>query len=185
MWLGPNQPEAVAAFRRARRAGMSLARALVVGQIASFRDCWAFRSKLARLLGVSVRTIQRAISEAKSLGLLKVFRAKPNEKAPELGRVIPCGWSHRLTVGWGKAGAAVTEAIEAARLRFIARSAVAVTAARSSSSVPPSSGTRTAPRSSSSAQQWPRRHWTAEQLDQELERRAPSIVARARAPDDD
>ena len=122
MWLGPNQPEAVAAFRRARRAGMSLARALVVGQIASFRDCWAFRSKLARLLGVSVRTIQRAISEAKSLGLLKVFRAKPNEKAPELGKVIACGWSHRLTVGWGKAGAAVTEAIEAARLRFIARS---------------------------------------------------------------
>ena len=184
MWLGPSQLEAVAAFRRARRAGMSLARALVVGQIASFRDCWAFRRKLARLLGVSVRTIQRAISEAKSLGLLRVFRAKPNEKAPELGKVVPCGWSHRLTVRWGKAGAAVTEAIEAARLRFIARSVVA-TAARSSSVAPPSSGTRTAPRSSSSAQQWPRGHWTAERLDRELERTAPSIVARARAPDED
>lgn len=132
MWLGPNQLEAVAAFRRARQAGMSLARALVIGQCASFRDCWTFRAKLARLLGVSVRTVQRAVSEAKSLGLLKVFRAKPHEKAPEVGKVIACGWSHRLTVGWGKAGAAVTEAIEQARLRYIARSAVVATGRRSS-----------------------------------------------------
>jgi len=178
MWLGGNSVEAVAAFRRARAAGMSLPRALVVGQIASFRDCWAFRRTLARVLGVSVRTVQRAISEAKSLGLVNVWRSKKNERAPELGKVLPCGWSHKVAVGLGKAGRALEQAIDAARLRFVARAAVAVTVARSSSSPAP----RTGPATSSSVR--PRRHWTAEQLDRELARVAPAVAAaRARARD--
>lgn len=124
LWLGPVQSEAKAAYIRARAVGLTSLRALVVGNIASFRDCWAFRSKLARQVGCSVRTVQRAITQARAEGLLGVARAKRGECPPSWPKPVECGWSHRWTVGWGKAGAAVKQAVEAARARFMVRAAV-------------------------------------------------------------
>jgi hypothetical protein len=164
---------------------MTPARALVVGQIGSFQDCWQFRKSLARIVGTSVRTVQRAISEAKAKGLVGVARAKKGEIPPksgrngEPGRPLPCGWSHRWTIGWGQAGAAVQRAIEHARLRFIARA-----------SISPKGGAPrvVTPRLSSSTSTAPRRRWTAEDLDRELARQAGPMaarVARARAGPDE
>lgn len=164
LWLGPVPSEAIAMHHRARREGMSLTRALVVGNIASHRDCWAFRKKLAEKVGCSVRTVQRAITQAASLGLIGVARAKRNEKPPGLDHDVPCGWSHRWTVGWGKAGAAVKAAVDAARARWMIRRAVATKPVdscgkpkecRPRGPVPPSPT---------------RRRWSAAELDAELER---------------
>jgi hypothetical protein len=102
---------------------MTPVRALVVGNVGSFRDCWTFRRRIAEKVGCSVRTVARALAQATSLGLIGVARAKPNEKAPGIGRVVPCGWSHRWAIGWGRAGAAVKRAIETARARFTLRRA--------------------------------------------------------------
>jgi hypothetical protein len=133
LWLGPSHYEARAAYHRARGAGLTSLRALVVGTIGSFQDCWSFRSTIATFLGCSVRTVQRAITQAKQEGLIGVARSKVTvkpdgsrefEPAPKLGKPIPCGWSHRWTVGWGKAGEAVQRAVEAARARWLVRHAV-------------------------------------------------------------
>lgn len=161
LWLGPAPAEAAAAFKRARGSGMSPTRALVVGNIASHKDCWAFRKKLAAQVGASVRTVQRAITQAASLGLIGVARAKPNEKPPGFDKVLPFGWSHRWTIGWGLAGAAVKRAVEAARAKFVFRRA-----------------TRPLPREACAAKPKPcalrsphqGRQWTAAELDTELAR---------------
>lgn len=134
---------------------MSPTRALVVGQIASFRDCWQFRRSLARVVGASVRTVQRAISEAKSLGLIGVARAKKNEIPSGRKGPLDCGWSHRWTIGWGKAGEAVGRAVAAARLRFISRFGLKPPAAER-------------PRANAVG---------AEQASAELERRAPDLAS--------
>lgn len=132
LWLGPHHGEARAAYTRARRAGLTSLRALVIGSVASFKDCWAFRAKLAAKHDCSVRTVQRALTQAREEGLIGVARSKCDivrgkkvfEKPPHFDKPVPCGWSHRWTIGWGKAGAAVKQAVEAARARWIVRHAV-------------------------------------------------------------
>lgn len=170
MWLGPSPAEAVAAFHRARVSGMTTLRSLVVGQIASHRDCWAFRARLARAVGCSVRTVQRAITDATSRGLIGVARAKQTEKPPGVDRIVPCGWSHRWTVGWGLAGRALGQAIDKARARWMVRHqttrAVAPCVARGN-------------KPGNKCGHTPRR-WTAAELDAELARAAE----RARPPDE-
>lgn len=116
MWLGPYTSEAAAGFDRALSAGFTTGRALVVGQIASFRDCWAFRGVIAGRLGLSVRTVQRAITAAHESGLIGKARGKKDEIPTGAKAPIPCGWTHRWTVGWGQAEAAARAAIAAARL---------------------------------------------------------------------
>jgi len=148
---------------------MSPLRALVVGSIASFKDCWAFRSKLAEKHGCSVRTVQRAITEAKGEGLIGVARAKQGEKPPNWDREVPCGWSHRWTIGWGKAGEAVQSAVQAARARWIVRQAMVAPPAEKkpiSESQPRTFGSTMDPK------QGPRRRWTAADIDAELDRQA-------------
>ncbi len=133
LWLGrAYHDEARAAYARARAVGLTSLRALVIGSIASFKDCWAHRRQLARHIGCSVRTVQRAITQAKAEGLIGVAHCKVQkidgrnvfEQPPGADRPVTCGWSHRWTVGWGKAGAAVKQAVEAARARFIVRAAL-------------------------------------------------------------
>lgn len=145
---------------------MTALRALVVGNIASHRDCWAFRKKLARQVGCSVRTVQRAITEAASLGLIGVARAKRGERPPGLEQEIPCGWSHRWAIGWGKAGAAVKQAISAARARWIVRRSATTSPARECTADVVRPDKRTGRYFAS------RRRWTPDELDAELERRA-------------
>lgn len=184
LWLGPHHGEARAAYTRARRAGLTSLRALVVGSVASFKDCWAFRSKLASQVGCSVRTVQRALTQAREEGLIGVARSKCDivngkkvfEKAPILNKPVPCGWSHRWTIGWGKAGAAVKQAVEAARARFIVRAAVHLPQ-RSHATLSVASPEKTGPRwkTTQDGREW--RHLTPEQVQAELD------AALARMPD--
>ena len=131
-------------------------RALAVANVASFRDGWAFRKSIAAKIGGSVRTVARAFKQAREEGLMGIARAKAGERptgadGKPLG-ALPCGWSHRWTIGWGEAGKAVKVAIANARARFLARAAV-----KGKSLTPaPARG----------------RWWSAFELDAELERRA-------------
>lgn len=165
LWLGAVHDEARALFHRAREAGVSSLRALVLGQVASFRDCWTFRKNIAQKVGCSVRTVARAFRQGKELGLIAVHRAKPNEIPTGLETPVPCGWSHRFTVGWGQVGKRIQQAIELARATRIVRQAAKAAAVRPAVYVkgPTATNERAAPRT-----QYQRRNWTAQQLDAEL-----------------
>jgi len=152
-WPGPFASEARAAYERCRQQGMSAGRSLIVGCIASFKQGWVFRRTLAKHTGVSVRTVQRGITQARGLGLLGTARAKPNEIPPGCKEPVRCGWSHRWIVGWGLAVERAKEAVERARLRRLAKSMPEVTSANRTPRTP--------------AQ---RRTWIPEELDAELER---------------
>jgi hypothetical protein len=168
LWTGPEPWEGRAAYRRAREAGMSALRAFVIGEIATHRDCWKFRRSIAKIVGCCIRTVQRAITQAKELGLLRAHRAKKGEipprppDHPRAGEPIDCGWSHRFTVGRGLAGRPLAVAIEAARAKWITRQVLRAT----SSTVLPKRRTSPEPRVVSQ-----KRSFTAEQIDAELARR--------------
>jgi DNA-binding transcriptional regulator YhcF (GntR family) len=89
----------------------------VIGHVGSTRDCWAFQRTIAGFVRVSVRTVQRAIAQAKALGLVEVHRAKKREVPPGLETPLPCGWSHRWATSRGMGNARAQEAIAAARAR--------------------------------------------------------------------
>ncbi len=134
---------------------MTTLRSWIIGQIASFRDCWVFRKRIAEWARCSVRSVQRAITQARSLGLLGVARAKPEEVPPGAKHAFSCGWSHRWTIGWGRAAAEVKRLVLAARLAWITRrTAVAKRVAVGNHEA-------TAP---------PLKRWSAAELDAELER---------------
>ena len=118
LWPGPHGQEAVKAFHRATDAGMNSLRALVVGCVASFRDCWMFQRQIAQRLNCSLRTVQRALRQARQLGLVECHRSKRHENAPGLGKPVECGWSHRWAVGWGLVGDAVKQAVNIARAKM-------------------------------------------------------------------
>lgn len=151
LWPGPHWHEAIAAYRRCREAGMNVSRSLVVGVIGSFKNCWMFRRQIAKRLGISVRTVARAIAQAKAEGLLRTARGKKTEVPPGAPGPIVWGFTNRWLPGWGKAGAEVLAAVSTAKARFIARAGVKALVRRAA----------------------PARRWTAEELDAELERRAP------------
>jgi AraC-like DNA-binding protein len=119
LFVGPYQHEARAAFLRAIESGLSVTRAYVLAQVASFKDGWLFRSTLAEKVGCSVRTVARAFAQAKREGLLRTHRAKKREIPPGCDQPLRCGWSHRFVIGWGAAGAAVKQAVECARARWL------------------------------------------------------------------
>jgi DNA-binding transcriptional MocR family regulator len=123
-----------------------------------------FRSKLARHLGISVRTVQRALTQAESAGLIGKARAKQGEKPPNMHQAIPCGWSHRWTIGWGQAGEAVKRAVEVARARFIVRHVAKPV------ELPKKPGALDVAPANRPKTPYQRRDWTAEQLDAELAR---------------
>jgi DNA-binding transcriptional MocR family regulator len=150
LWPGPHRAEAVKAFHRAIDGGMTSLRSLVVGCVASFRDCWMFQRQIAQRLGCSLRTVQRALAQARELGLIECHRAKTSENAPGLGRPVPCGWSHRWAIGWGMAASAAQAAISIARTKLLGRFL------------------RRPPKASAV----PHRSWTADEIEAELARRA-------------
>ena len=152
-WPGPFPTEARSAYQRCRESGMSSGRALVIGCIASFQQGWLFRRTLAGHTGLSVRTVQRGITQARILGLLGTARAKPNEVPPGRKEPVRCGWSHRWIVGWGLAVEACKAAVERARQRRLAKIAE-----------PKVKRARTPAQ---------RRTWTSEELDAELNRMHP------------
>lgn len=122
MWMGPEQFEGVAAYQRAIAAGMTQKRAMSVGQVGSFRNCWVFRSSIAKHVSCSVRTVARALAQAAELGLLGRARGKKGEIPPGRTEPVTCGFSHRWIIGRGAAGgAAVKAAVEDARAAWQAR----------------------------------------------------------------
>lgn len=153
LWPGRFGDEGNRAFNRAIESGMTSLRSLVIGCIGSFRDCWMFQRSIAKLLGCSVRTVQRALAEGRSLGLIECHRAKPREKAPEIGKPLPCGWSHRWAVGWGRAKEAVAKLVNVARAKSL---------------VP---GMFRAKPKKTEQSATPQRRWTAEEIEAELARR--------------
>jgi len=155
-WPGPYPGEARAAYERARENGMSAGRSLVLGIIASFKQGWIFRRTIAKHTGLCVRTVQRALTQGRELGLIGTARAKPTEIPPGLTEPVKCGWSHRWVVGWGLAVQACKEAVEKARLRRMAK---ATAEAVSLVNLQETKNGRTVART-----------WTAEQIDAELER---------------
>lgn len=155
-WPGPHPGEARAAFERARQNGMSAGRSLVLGIVASFKQGWIFRRTIAKHTGLCVRTVQRALTQGRELGLIGTARAKPTEIPPGLTAPVKCGWSHRWVVGWGLAVQAAKEAVEKARLRRMVK-----TTAQASSLVKAQKHAFARPVA---------RTWTAEQIDAELER---------------
>ncbi len=163
-YLGPDLPEARAAEQRAREAGLTVLRARIVAHIASFKDGWIFRRRLAKTEGCSVRTVQRAITQAREEGLLGVARAKQGEKPPGAAGTFACGWSHRWIIGRGRAAAAALAAVAAAKLAWLAR-----TAAK-----PPAPQQRCAPAACAGKapptgqRRPPARRWTADEIDQAL-----------------
>lgn len=174
-WPGDASVEARAAYERARVSGLSAARSLVVGCIASFRDCWQFRSTLAKHTGLSIRTVQRAITQAKECGLIGVARGKKTEVPPNADGPITCGWSHRWTIGWGQAYEAARAAVAQTRIARMLKAATRRDSAKPQPTVDPMPVEPTqGPR-----QQRPTRRWTAEELDAELER-----LNRAKPPPD-
>lgn len=150
-YLGPDHLEARHAEQRAREAGLSVVRAKVVGNVASTKDLWAFRSSIAKQVGCSIRTVARALKQAVEEGLIRVHRGKRDEVPPAAKAPIPCGWSHRWFVARGLAVAAAVAAIAAAKLAAVARQAVS----------PQKHLRPPAPRSE-------HRRWTAAELDAEL-----------------
>lgn len=121
LWLGNDARGASLAEARALDAGLSSLRARIVGHIASFKDCWVFRGRIASAARCSVRTVQRAISQAKAEGLIGVARAKRGECPPGARGPLPCGWSHRWIVGRGLAGDALRAAVARAKLHALTR----------------------------------------------------------------
>lgn len=183
-WPGPAFVEARSAYERARSTGISAARALVLGCIASFKDGWLFRRNLAEHTGLSIRTVQRAITQGKEMGVLGVARAKKDEVPPGAESPIPCGWSHRWTIGWGQAYAAAQAAIAETRLaraaKAAARSLGALTDELDASLAATHSGQSRGRAKPNAAQaKYPHRQWTASEIDAELER-----LARVKPPPD-
>jgi DNA-binding transcriptional regulator YhcF (GntR family) len=147
-------------------------RALVIGTVASFKECWTFRRNLAKHVGCSVRTVQRALTQARSEGLIRVQRAKKTDIPPQWEHgPVTCGWSHRWVCGWGQAGEKVKQAVEQAKARWIVRTA---TNALATSAKPTgSSASRETTRTPVAARpEYQRRSWTATELDAELDRLA-------------
>lgn len=138
----------------------------MLGSIASFKDCFAFRSSLANHLDLSVRTVQRAITQAKEHGLIGVARSKPGEQLTRddgSKYQLPCGFSHRWTIGWGQAYEQAKAVVAQTRLaRMVKRAAAMV--------VPSKPEPKAEPKPE--RPEWPAfRRWTVEEIDLELERR--------------
>jgi hypothetical protein len=172
MWLGPFHIEARAAYQRARNATLSPTRALVIGTVASYKDCWTFRRTIAAKVGCSIRTVQRALTQARAEGLIRMHRAKKGEIPPRRQDdtqhgPIPCGWSHRFVMGWGQAGRAVADAVHAAKARWLVKQAAPLrTAPPAAAPFHAPSGTIKPP----ARTEYQRRSWTPAELDAELDK---------------
>lgn len=92
---------------------MSWLRAYAVACLASIGEqCWQFQSSVARfMLGKStdpkqirgrVRTIQRAVRQAKAMGVLVSRRLRRGERPPGARQPITCGGAVRRFIAWGK-----------------------------------------------------------------------------------
>lgn len=169
LWDGPYQAEGLAAFRRAKEAGLSTLRAMALGHIGSYKDCWVFRNKLARLIGASLRTVGRALADGRAEGLIGTARGGKHEVPPGASSPITCGFSHRWTIGWGKAGKVVQDAVAAAKAVFEQRRLTRLSLAAVMES--PAPRRPLPPRAARG--DLTRRRWSAAEIDAELAKTRP------------
>lgn len=100
---GPHRREAMAIFAYCKNAGVSWKRAYALACAASYGQiCWTFQTTLAEFTGYCVRTIQRAMRQAKALGLLVSRRLRRGEQPIGARQPITCGGALRRFIGWGK-----------------------------------------------------------------------------------
>jgi hypothetical protein len=112
---GPYRSEALAILEHCKQAGMSWLRAYAVACLASQAEggiCWKFQSNVARfMLGRDaapaqvrgrMRTIQRAVRQAKQMGVLVSRRLRRGERPPGARQPITCGGALRRFIAWGK-----------------------------------------------------------------------------------
>lgn len=99
---GPFRSEAFAIHAHCLAQGMSPKRAYAIACAASIgRVCWTFQSSLAKFTSYSVRTIQRAMRQARRLGVLISRRLRRGEQPPGARKPISCGGALRRFIGWG------------------------------------------------------------------------------------
>jgi hypothetical protein len=182
LWQGPNGREARVAFGAARARGASAAGALVLANVASWRDCWLFRRRIASTIGCSVRTVQRWLTWAHEAGLIGRARGKPDEVPAGASGPVPCGWSHRWWVGRGLRGERLEAAISTSRVVTLVRRIWRGDWRRYQRHVPE---LVEEPRSKRALVRLvrasePRVHWTAAEIDAELAR---LDLERQRGPD--
>lgn len=97
---GVHRREAYRLFRYALEQGMSWLRARVLASAASLGPTyWGFQRTTAEFIGCSLRTVQRAIDEAKRLGLLTSRRSRRGELTPS-GKYLKCGFALRTFTTW-------------------------------------------------------------------------------------
>ncbi len=89
-------------FRFALGQGMSWKRARVLAAAASYGEkFWGFQRGLAEFVECSLRTVQRAFDEAKTLGIIYSRRSKQGEIPPGMARPFKCGFAMRTFSAWG------------------------------------------------------------------------------------
>lgn len=119
---GPYRREALAIAEHCVAQGMSWKRAYSLACMASLgRISWVFQSTIARFTGYSVRTIQRAVRQAKELGVLVSRWLNRGEQPVGSRNPITCGGALRRFIGWGAPKAQALALTAKYRMRWIWR----------------------------------------------------------------
>jgi hypothetical protein len=111
--------EAERVFELCIAAGMTTGRAFGIAHMASWPDAWGFAKHFAKRAGTCVRTLFRALAEAKSFGFMRTARAGKNEVPKGAGGPLVCGWSHRWVIGRGLTLEQRAPELHKARLRWM------------------------------------------------------------------
>lgn len=99
---GVHRREALFVFRFALQEQMSWKRAHCLAVAASFgAQSWVFQGTVAKWVKCSVRTVQRAMNEAKTLGILWSRRSRQGEVPPNARGSLKCGCAIRTFTAWG------------------------------------------------------------------------------------
>ena len=99
---GVHRREALFVFRFALLQEMSWKRAHCLAVAASYgQKSWVFQGTIAKHVKCSVRTVQRAMNEAKMLGILWSRRSRQGEVPPNARGSLKCGCAIRTFAAWG------------------------------------------------------------------------------------
>lgn len=99
---GVHRREAYFVFRFALKEQMSWKRAYCLAVAASYgQKSWVFQGSVAKWVKCSVRTVQRAMNEAKTLGILHSRRSRQGEVPPNGRGPLKCGCAIRTFSAWG------------------------------------------------------------------------------------
>lgn len=99
---GRFREEADRVFRFCEEHGFSAKRAYALACFASFGEqTWTFQSTLSTYTGFCVRTIQRAVRQAKKFGVLITKRIPRGARPQGAEKHLDCGAAWKRFVSWG------------------------------------------------------------------------------------